>query len=526
MAALGSLVLGSSLTTAQDSAPIQEAVKPSFEQAAASIQAKLDGSLAELSSLQQSIEAEKIPLAKTLASLEAELAQVRAEASSSSRDLQDSTLGLTNLTSKIAARRTEVEYLIGLLAEYRDEFASGLHAAEDDLYAEAVEAAQLATENDSLSDFEVIEAQSKILGVSIDRLFDAMGGARFEGTAVDPSGMVREGTFVLLGPAGLFRSDDGTMVGTAERPVNSHGAAVIPLPLPEDAEAAGELVASGAGYFPLDPTLGDAHKTAATEVTLRQEFETGGPIMWPILVMAGAALLVALLKWIHLLFFPKAGRRKVRALLEAVSRGDADAARQRVSRIRGPVGRMLSAGVAHMNRPPELVEEVMYEDVLTTRMSAQRFLPFIAICATSAPLLGLLGTVTGIIDTFKLITVYGSGDVNTLSGGISQALLTTKWGLIVAIPSLLLHAFLWRKARGITGRMESVAMSFVNEISRRPATGDHPQAALVDQVSRSSESDLVRRQVSEILGEMLGSGVPNGNGQANGHVQTNGASLS
>jgi len=80
--------------------------------------------------------------------------------------------------------------------------------------------------------------------------------------------------------------------------------------------------------------------------------------------------------------------------------------------------------------------------------------------------LGLLGTVTGIINTFKLITVFGTGDVKTLSGGISEALITTKFGLIVAIPSLLLHAFLSRKARGVVDQMEKAAVAFINQVSK------------------------------------------------------------
>jgi cytochrome bd-type quinol oxidase subunit 1 len=108
----------------------------------------------------------------------------------------------------------------------------------------------------------------------------------------------------------------------------------------------------------------------------------------------------------------------------------------------------------------------MYEVMLTRRLKLERMLPFISICAASAPLLGLLGTVTGIINTFKLITVFGSGDVKTLSGGISEALITTECGLIVAIPSLLLHAFLSRKARGIISSMETASVAFVNQVSR------------------------------------------------------------
>ena len=99
-------------------------------------------------------------------------------------------------------------------------------------------------------------------------------------------------------------------------------------------------------------------------------------------------------------------------------------------------------------------------------------LPFIAICASAAPLLGLLGTVTGIMNTFTMIEIYGTGDVKTLSGGISEALITTEFGLIVSIPSLLLYAYLSSKARKVVNRMESTGVSFMNEVARREFTGN------------------------------------------------------
>jgi biopolymer transport protein ExbB len=243
---------------------------------------------------------------------------------------------------------------------------------------------------------------------------------------------------------------------------------VIPFGRPEDARAASELVANGAGHLPFDPTLGSAHKLEATQETLWEHVQKGGVVMVPIFALAAASMIVALLKWLGLAFVRKPSRRKVRRLIEAVERRDEEAIQQRVREIKGPTGRMLAAGVEHLREPRELIEEVMYEAVLTTRLRLERFLPFIAICAASAPLLGLLGTVTGIINTFKLITVFGSGDVKTLSGGISEALITTEFGLIVAIPSLLLHAFLSRKARGIVSRMEVAAVAFINQISKTP----------------------------------------------------------
>jgi biopolymer transport protein ExbB len=141
---------------------------------------------------------------------------------------------------------------------------------------------------------------------------------------------------------------------------------------------------------------------------------------------------------------------------------------------------MLSAGVAQFDAPKDLIEEVMFEKLLHARTRLQRALPFIAVSAASAPLLGLLGTVTGIINTFKLLTVFGSGDVKMLSGGISEALITTEFGLIVAIPTLLSHAFLSRRARAVTDRMEQLAIAFLSELEKARAAGVSPHRDPID----------------------------------------------
>ena len=94
---------------------------------------------------------------------------------------------------------------------------------------------------------------------------------------------------------------------------------------------------------------------------------------------------------------------------------DYEKAKAEISKLKGPTATMLAAGIDHIEEPKDLVEEVMYEEMLTTRMSVNKFTPFLAVCASTAPLMGLLGTVTGIINTFKMITVFGSGDVKTLS---------------------------------------------------------------------------------------------------------------
>lgn len=442
-----------------------------FKNASTAASQQLQNSLKELSELRETIADKKVPLNRRLNELEAELVAVRREYQETSRKLDNRTLDLSNLRSEIKAREEEKTYLSNLLGEYIRSFETRLHVAEMQRYEDTIEQASLAPESETLTDQQVYERQNTLVAASIDRLEAALGGDRFEGDAVDETGLVTRGTFALLGPAAFFRSDDGEKVGTAEQRLGSVAPAILAFDSPEDQAAAATVIETGSGDLPFDPTLGNAHKVEATQETLLEHISKGGVVMYPILGLAGAALLVALFKWVGLLLTRNPSQKRIRQLLSAVAEGNWEAAKEQVGKVGGPTGKMLSDGVAHLNEPRELIEEVMYERVLATRLKLQRLLPFIAICAASAPLLGLLGTVTGIINTFKLITVFGSGDVKTLSGGISEALITTEFGLIVAIPSLLLHAFLSRKARGVVDGMEKAAVSFINQIAKRKNSG-------------------------------------------------------
>ena len=439
-----------------------------LEQAADSIQKQLEDSIQELNDLREQIANEKIPLSRKLRDLESQLVEVRLEYQQTTRLLDSRTLDLSNLRSEIKSRKEESTYLSNLLSEYIRNFESRLHIAEVQRYKDQIETARLAPENSNLTESEVFAAQSVLLEVSLDRLNESLGGTQFKGTAIDPNGLVKEGLFLMVGPAALFKSSDGQIVGTVEQRLGSLEPAVIPFGVPEDSNAADKVITASAGTFPLDPTLGNAHKIEETKETLPEHIKKGGPVMIPIFALAGTALLVAIFKWLSMAFIRTPSQKKIRALLDAVASHDKKEAKQKAKSIGGPVGRMLMAGIEHIKEPRELIEEIMYEQVLATRLKLQRFLSFISISAASAPLLGLLGTVTGIITTFKLITLFGSGDVKTLSGGISEALITTEFGLIVAIPSLLIHAFLSRKAKGVIDQMEKAAVALINQISKTP----------------------------------------------------------
>ena len=500
---LAASTLAGATSAAPEAAPPPSAAAPTtatvpppaspdaFGDASRGIAQQLQDSLKELDALRGQMAAEMVPLSRQLTALENQLADVRKQYQDKVRELDARTLGLGNLRGEIDAREKEATYLAGLLGEYQRNFESRLHVTELQRYRDAIATARLAAENTALSEQEIAEAQASLLAASLERLHDVAGGTRFEGTAVGEGGTVQRGRFVLVGPVAAFLPEQGPAT-TAEQRLGSLEPAAIAYPDPLQAQAAEALLRGGDGVLLLDPTLGNARKVAETEETLAEHIRAGGPVMIPIFILAGAALLVALAKWIGLSLVRMPSRRRVDELLKAVAAKDPAAAGKVVERMPGPVGRMLKAGVANLAEPRELIEEAMFETILSAKLRLTRFLPFIAVAAAAAPLLGLLGTVTGIITTFKLITVFGSGDVKSLSGGISEALITTEWGLIVAIPSLLIHAYLSRKARGIVDRMEGTALNFLNEVAR----SREPQPAAIDR-------EALAKEVRSILSELL-----------------------
>ena len=445
------------------------------EEAGVSVQQRLADSTRELKDLTERAREELSALRAELREHEAELRQVREKYDAIDSDVARRINRKTNLKKEVEAREKSVEHLTGLISDYlRDSFNSHLTIAERSKYEPVIEDAIAAAGDEELTRQQIFSHQFEVVFASLERLKEAMGGARFEGTAIDESGREHEGMFAIIGPAVYFRSDDGQVVGVVDEVTNSTERNVFTFPDPALADAAARFIADGRGSVPVDPTQGEARVMEQTEETLWEHIQAGGPVMVPIFALAGAALLVAIYKWIALTFVRRPSQKRIDQLLDAVGRQDRPEAERIARKMKGPAGTMLHTGVEHLDEPRDLIEEIMYERVLVTRLRVQRLLPFIAITAAAAPLLGLLGTVTGIINTFKLITAFGTGDPKMLSGGISEALVTTEFGLIVAIPSLLLHAFLARKARGITDQMEKVGVAFANKVSmaRRASEAD------------------------------------------------------
>lgn len=430
------------------------------------MQEKLNQSLSELSQIRKSIADEKLPMVKELNLIEDDLLDIRLEYQEAIRKLDNRSLDLNNLRSEIKTRRDEKNYISNLLGEYIRNFQTRLHISEINKYNDIVNESTLAPENSNLSDTQIFSKQIALVESSVDRLTSLVGGVSFNGTAIGKDGLVKNGKFILLGPVALFSSDDDSLVGIAEQQLGSLEPTVMPFMDVKNVENIKKTVNAEEGLFPFDPSLGNARKIEETSESLFETINKGGIVGYVIVLMFFAVLSLSIFKWIQLSKIPMPRETDFKPLLNAMLYNDFEKAKSFLKTVKGPTANMLNIGLEHINEDNALVEEVMYEEMLTTRLKVEKYTPFIAVCASSAPLLGLLGTVTGIINTFKLITVFGSGDVKTLSGGISEALITTALGLIVAIFSLILFAFLSRKAKTIMDRMEKVAILFMNRTIR------------------------------------------------------------
>ena len=437
-----------------------------FEAAAGSAKTDLDKALAELSALEKQIADQKIPLSREMNKLESDVIAKRREHSDVKRLQDRKAVDLTRLKAEEKAFKDQNDYLRKtLLEEYIRRFETRTHASEKEQYTTLVKTARAANENPSAKSEEVFTSQLEVVQAALDRLDNILGGHVYEGSAV-ADGVPEKGRFVMVGPLVMFTGNSGQS-GLAEQLRGTTEASLIDLEDEAFAVGISKTISSGAGELPFDSTMGNALKIKQVEETWWEHINKGGVVIWPLLGLGLAAALIALIKWFQLSALKQVRPSDLQAVLDKVNENDTASALALAKRIKGPAGELLETAIQNTDQSKEMLEEILYERMLHTKPKLDRFLPFISLTAATAPLLGLLGTVTGMINTFKLITVFGTGDPKRLSSGISEALVTTEYGLIIAVPCLLMFAFLSRKAKGILSSMEQTAVGFVNGLTPR-----------------------------------------------------------
>ena len=188
----------------------------------------------------------------------------------------------------------------------------------------------------------------------------------------------------------------------------------------------------------------------------------GGTIAWIIVALGVLALVLSILRAAFLKRASTNTQVLSRNVAEKLRAGDREGALAYCESHSGAISRVVAATLRNLDRDPDHVEDIVSEGILSESNHLDRFGALILIIAAVSPLLGLLGTVTGMISTFDVITEFGTGDPKLLSGGISVALITTELGLIVAIPALMLGNVLSGWAERIKDDMEKAALRVIN----------------------------------------------------------------
>lgn len=198
---------------------------------------------------------------------------------------------------------------------------------------------------------------------------------------------------------------------------------------------------------------------------------SGGPVMIPLGIIAFLSLLLCVQRFA---FYAREGRHRpaaIQSILDLCRGGYFAEAHKKSDELGGAVARVLSSCLAARDSGLQAIESAAQEALLHERPRMERFLPLLAVFAGVAPMLGLLGTVAGIIATFEVISQIGRGDPALMAGGISEALVATGSGLFVAIPLLVLHSHFAGRVERITGDAERHAATLINILGGRPATG-------------------------------------------------------
>ncbi|MDG1248721.1 MAG: MotA/TolQ/ExbB proton channel family protein [SAR86 cluster bacterium] len=204
------------------------------------------------------------------------------------------------------------------------------------------------------------------------------------------------------------------------------------------------------GIDPTGPTGGSLLANLIQTPSLVERAQQGREVGYAIIAVGTIGILIAIYKLIE---------------LAGVARAVKNQASSKAADPRNPLGRVLKVGQDNFEKDIDTLELKLAEAIMAERPAIERWIGAVRIISVVAPLAGLLGTVTGMIVTFQMITLYGTGDPKLMAGGISQALVTTVLGLLVAIPTTLLHSFTASSARGIISTLEEQSTGILAEHS-------------------------------------------------------------
>lgn len=396
---------------------------------------RIENSRRALERLEKSVSDERVSLGRQLQTREASITELREQAETVQRRRDEKLLGLDQLQARLEKWQQQNNYQIHILRSYADEFGEVAIDPDD-------------AENNPQQVVNLLEN-------SLERLESFMQPEWQEREVVATDGALVAMDVLTLGPVIMGVDAQQNSGYLLDKDIHGKLSAIKTLE-GSQLEEAKALRQTGLGAITLDPTLGNAARIAGHDESLMAHISKGGMWAVPIIFFGFISLIISIVKAIQLIRMPRVNPYLAQHIDKIAHLNDERAAqslRKLAASVEGPQRRLIE--IAAKTPPSQQRDDLMVAYLMECRYKMERYMEVVATSAAISPLLGLLGTVSGMISTFKMMTIFGSGDAATVSGGISEALVTTELGLIVAIPSLVVSALLTRKIKSYSHKLES-----------------------------------------------------------------------
>lgn len=423
-----------------------------LEKLSESVHSDLEQALSELATLRKKIASEKIPLSQQIREREAEILQLRKNLDEF-RKLEDSkNVDLQSLRDDLKSQEDALFATNRTLLNYTEVYNESVRVFETDQYPKHLA--------DSDAPIKLrIDTQTQVLTRGVDRLLAGSRLASYEGKAIVGDEPLAQGIFLRAADNLWFlnQKKDGYSIAIGEVSGLTKTIAEGSLGVAQPTDTEHVKIS-----LPLDVTGGKALLLQSESDSVFAEIHKGGFWVYPILAFGLLSLIIALCKTVELMKAGRFDRKAMDRLIATATTPDHHNSLLQNSRDTGStVHRFVGDALKPYPGARDQMEDFLLGLIQGIKTKQEKYLYLIAVTASVAPLVGLLGTVAGMIETFKMISLFGSSDAMSLSSGISKALITTELGLIVAIPALVMHVLLGRKSQAIISDIEYYAARII-----------------------------------------------------------------
>ena len=377
--------------------------------------------------------------------LDATLAELRAEQAKSERlktTFDSNEQELEELNETLRIRVGDMGEMFGIVRQVASETKASIEGSL--ISAQLKDRGDVATRLAAATALPSIEDLRGLQALLLEEMIESGKIVRFQTDVEDAAGVTTSRSVVRVGVFNAI-ADNGFLA------FNTHDASLSELPR----QPAGRYVSAANDYFEassgtvamaIDPTRGNLLSLVIQSPSLLEQISFGGGVGYTIIVMGVIGLIIALMRLLALQITSGRVRAQIKNSTPSMD---------------NPLGKIYAVYEANPNDPPAILEPKLDEAIMRETPKLERFQSLLKVIAGVAPLMGLLGTVVGMIKTFQTITLFGTGDPKLMADGISQALITTVLGLVVAIPLVFLHSLVSGRSKELIEILEEQSAGMI-----------------------------------------------------------------